>query len=80
MRTQVTERSVQYLHDYKVESRFYPLTRIEVEIKYSNCDTMSNSFADKEMALKFLNTYFPISKPRRMVVQQCFFYLRYNSL
>ncbi len=53
------QQAIQYLEDYPTEGIIYPLIRFEVEIKYSNGDTVNNSFTDKEMIIRFLNSYFP---------------------
>lgn len=52
--------AVNYLECYRTEGRDYPLCRFEIEIRYSNGDILNDSFTDKEMIIKFLNTYVPV--------------------
>lgn len=57
------EGAIQFIDRYESQGARLPVLRFEVEIRYSNGDTIHGSFGDKATAISFLNDCRPLNTP-----------------
>jgi len=57
--------AIRFIETYDDGGRSRPIERFEIEVRYSNGDTIRGNFRDKPAAIEFLKNYQPVALPKR---------------
>jgi hypothetical protein len=57
--------AIRFIESYDDHGRTKPIERFEIEVRYSNGDTIRGNFRDKAAAIEFLKNYEPVASPKR---------------